>query len=56
MFKWDLYLQHGSSQLLHVESNCPPRDQTQVPCTESAESQPLNPQGSPKASEDFRIL
>ena len=32
---------------MHVGSNSPTRDQTQVPCTGSVESYPLDHQGSP---------
>ena len=36
-------------QFLHVASSSLTRDQTQAPCTGSAQSQPLDHQGSPQA-------
>ena len=43
----DLQLGHTNSQLLPVGTSSLTRDQTQAPCIGSAESQPLDHQGSP---------
>ena len=44
----DLQLWHANSQLWHVGSNSLTRDRTWAPCIGSAESQPLDHQGSPR--------
>ena len=45
--KWDLLLRHSNSYFLHVGSSSLARNQTWSCCIQSAESQPLNHQGSP---------
>ena len=42
-------------QFLHVASSSLTRDQTQAPCTGSAQSQPLDHEGSPQAQFFFLI-
>ena len=53
----DLQLRHANSLLQHVECSSLTRDRTQAPCIWSAESQPLDHQGSPcKSSLNIFIL